>query len=738
MLALVGMVLLFFGTRLLPFGGQFIAGQDTLDLNLWNLLFLREQIAAGTLPLWNPHVYCGQPFLANLANSVLYPPVLLFLALPIPWAFSADLVLHVALAGAGAYALTRALAGSRAAGLVAGLAYGLGSNLIMRVHAGHIVLLHAAAWLPWVFNYLERAFHPPRGRALVLAGVAFALQLLSGYLQGCVYTAVFGVLYVVLRSWLGPRTVGTGSRYRWAAAWLVVPATALGLAAVALLPAEELLSRSNRAEGSYAFATRMSMPPENFATLLLPHVQFSTLSMEPDYACAIGVLPLVLAIVAVLKAPDRRRILIWAMLALVAVTFALGGYTPIYRLYVALVPFLGKARVPARALCVLALFLAVLAGLGAETLRAGVSARWLRRFLLVLAPLLLVGLLAGAHGFAIPLGSKAMVKAYVALGLGVALLASWPWLGRSRLASVLMVGTVFVDLALRSSAGLPIVRLDQVTAKLEHERLLEEDPGDHRVLIPIGFSPANMSLASRCSAFGCYNAGGYVPGGLDDFYVFLHTMADLPVPTWAQHTPALGLFQPSTIFSSRILGIKYGIVFTPGGKHLLRTERFLPRASLLHRAVLIPDRNEQLRILKDPAFDPFTTVLLEADPDGHARDLPAAGRAGAAADRVTMLEYGANRLELEAASASSSFLLLSEIFYPGWRAWVDGQETPILRADYLLRAIPLEAGQHRVRLELVPESLRLGGALTLGTLLVLAWFWLRARRGRRLTPSPAK
>ena len=729
-LALVGMVLVFFGTRLLSFDGRFIAGQDTLDYHLWSLLFLRKQVSAGTLPLWNPHVYCGQPFLANPVNFALYPPVVLFLVLPMPWAFGVDLVLHVALAGAGGYALTRALSGSRSAGLVAGLAYALGSNMILRIHAGHLVPIHAAAWLPWVFYYLERAFSPRRYRALVLAGVAFALELLSGYLQGCVYTAIFACIYLIVRSLLGPHTPGSNAGYRRAAAWLVVPATALGLGAVALLPAQELLARSNRAVASYAFATRLSMPPENFATLLLPQVETSALTLEADYGCYIGILPLLLAILGILWASDRRRILTWVLLVLIAVSFALGGYTPIYHLYTGAIPIVGKMRVPARALFVLVLFLAVLAGLGAETLRSELSGKRLRRCLLIMAPLLLAGLIGGALGLDIPLAGNAMLTTYAMLGLALALLALWPSLVRSRLAGVLLVGTVFVDLALRGSPGLPVARFDDVMAKLDYERLLAMDPGDYRVLIPIGLSPANMSLASRCSAFGCYNAGGYVPGGLEELYVFLHAMADLPVPTWTQHTPDLTLFRPSTVFSSRILGIKYAIVFTPGGKQLMGTDRYMPRASLLPRAVVVPRQDEQLRILKDPRFDPAETVLLERDPDGHIDSLPAPGEAKTTGDRVAMLRYGANGLELGTGSSRSSFLLLSELFYPGWRAWVDGQEAPILRADYLLRAIPLTAGEHRVRLELAPDTLRLGGAITLATLLTLLLLWLRSRQPR--------
>jgi uncharacterized membrane protein YfhO len=98
-----------------------------------------------------------------------------------------------------------------------------------------------------------------------------------------------------------------------------------------------------------------------------------------------------------------------------------------------------------------------------------------------------------------------------------------------------------------------------------------------------------------------------------------------------------------------------------------------------------------------------------------------------------IVSYRPNAIELRAASDNSSFLLLSELFYPGWRATVDERPAPILRADYLLRSIPLPAGEHRSRLVFAPESLQLGAPVSVSTLGVLAVARVRARRKRAKT-----
>lgn len=725
------LVVVFLGARALPLGGRFIAGADVLDYHFWNLLFLRDQVFSGSLPLWNPHVYCGQPFLANPANFVLYPPVLLYLVLPLPWAFNVDLVFHLILAATGTFYLARAVTGSGSAALLAAVAFALGSNMVDRVAAGHLVLVHAAAWLPWILYFIERALAADRMRNLVLAGLLLGFQILSGYVQGNLYTVYFAGFYFLVRYLGQPGRLNLARLTGSLGALVVVPVIALGLAAVSLLPAWELLARSNRAVESYEFSTQGSFEPEYFFTFLLPRSVNSPLDVSLEFGCYVGILPIVLACIGGLWARNRRVVMAWLLMLLIAVTFVLGANTPIYRIYYWVLPMIAKTRVPGRMLLLLVLFVSILAGLGAQYLTENLEKKRHLKFLIISLPVLVLCLVGGALHFRLGLMSRAMIQTYVLGGLSFAALFALLGIQNRRIAGGTLVAVLFVDLYVVNSNSLPVIRYADVVSKLSYEEFIEKDPGDYRVLIPIGFSTGNMSLASRCDAFHCYNAGGYVPGALADIYTFLHVMADLPIPDLVQHAPSLKLFRTRTAFSSRILGIKYAVVNTGHGHGLATNPWHMPRATLVHRATILPRYTDHLAYLKDPGFDPLKTVLLESDYDGHARTLPDDAGEAVAQDTVTTVSYRPNRIDLRTFSASSSYLLLSELFYPGWTALVDGGRVPILRADYLLRAIPLSAGRHQVSVEFRPKSLKIGGAITLVTLAGLGTLWVMRRRRTR-------
>ena len=149
--------------------------------------------------------------------------------------------------------------------------------------------------------------------------------------------------------------------------------------------------------------------------------------------------------------------------------------------------------------------------------------------------------------------------------------------------------------------------------------------------------------------------------------------------------------------------------------------RAAPRFRVLHAAVWADGERESLRVVTDPAFDPAATVVLEEELPPLAR--PPAG----AEERVQVVAETPERITLDVTLASPGLLVVSDTWYPGWRARVDGETARILRADHAFRALALTAGAHRVELAYAPLSFRLGAALSaLG--LALVALLARARR----------
>jgi hypothetical protein len=132
----------------------------------------------------------------------------------------------------------------------------------------------------------------------------------------------------------------------------------------------------------------------------------------------------------------------------------------------------------------------------------------------------------------------------------------------------------------------------------------------------------------------------------------------------------------------------------------------------VHEAVVAAGDEETWAILNAPDFDPARRVVLPHEP---GIVLPGGDTTGS---RVDILEYTPTRISLQADMVDHGLLVLSDVDYPGWQARVDGQPAPIYRANYLLRAVPVEAGQHRIEVYYDPPLFKVGLAITVLTLLV--------------------
>jgi uncharacterized membrane protein YfhO len=124
----------------------------------------------------------------------------------------------------------------------------------------------------------------------------------------------------------------------------------------------------------------------------------------------------------------------------------------------------------------------------------------------------------------------------------------------------------------------------------------------------------------------------------------------------------------------------------------------LPRAWVVHQAEVIPDDEQAIARLREPDFDPARTAILAS---GETL-------AGAGVAMAQVVSYAPEEVVVDVTTDAPGYLLLADTFYPGWQAVVDGQPTPILRADVLFRAVRLGPGIHRVEFRYRPASLRWG------------------------------
>jgi Bacterial membrane protein YfhO len=164
---------------------------------------------------------------------------------------------------------------------------------------------------------------------------------------------------------------------------------------------------------------------------------------------------------------------------------------------------------------------------------------------------------------------------------------------------------------------------------------------------------------------------------------------------------------------------------------ILRNTRALPRAWLVAEAEAVTGEVALRRIRGESAeeFDPRRTALLEVD-SKELPHLPGGEIAPGSVARIT--NYEPNGLRIETQAPTATVLMVSEIFYPGWEATVDGQRAPIQLADFLLRGVVLPAGQHTIEMRYVAPAARNGAIISALTLAILGALLLIARRPKHL------
>ena len=178
----------------------------------------------------------------------------------------------------------------------------------------------------------------------------------------------------------------------------------------------------------------------------------------------------------------------------------------------------------------------------------------------------------------------------------------------------------------------------------------------------------------------------------------------------------LGLMAVRDLVHSTRLAVKGEIIarFEPE-QALTRNDDWLPRARVVPRAEVEPDDERALSRLRDPGLDAAGIVILSETP----ADAPATGAPPGASGPVRFLVDEPDRVQVEVAGSGGGYLVLADTFFPGWRALVDGVERPILRANLAFRAVALRAGDAVVSFEYRPLSVRVGLAVTLGSVLAL-------------------
>jgi hypothetical protein len=757
-LAFLALLTLLFFWPVFLFGYWIPRGGGDLVSFLWpQYSFAAEAIQHGTIPLWNPQLYAGAPFLADNQAGVLYPiNLLVFFVFPrLTYQVMEGLsIFHVWLAGAAMYVGLRLWPPfnpprstgemTRRAALLGAIAFMF--NDVVITHIGNLNLIAVAAWLPLVLALYARGLSDRRVSWIVGSGVVFAVALLAGHAQMTAITLVGMMAVAVWQIILQVDTLRQSHRVNSMAdnesrlkadssaravvkvmgLALLAPLIVFGLTAMQLLPSLEMTRYSLRAGLSYEEATAYSLPPAALASTFSPLLFGRGAAefwgpWERVETMFVGVVPLLLAGLAFRR---KWRDASWFFLALgvLGVIIALGKFTPFYSIIHAL-PILGGLRVPARFILLANFSLAALAAIGLQRLRddevsVGQVMKW---GLLVLGGGSIV--LLAAYGATCTAGchkqDALLMAVCVFVGIGaLALLAMWRRIEAHapRTIGFLIGLTAFELIALGAWVE---VDWHDPTLGFQHQGVvdfLQNDGGVFRI--------ENASRAWQPDAallHGLNDIGGiFNPLGLANYETYRGGMGNRGSPLYnflgakyvlanKDQPPGDASFVPVFNGDSQI-----DVYLNTGA---------LPRAQLIDRAVAVRSGEEAWQAIHAAEFDPRREVVIEGGIDLH----PPANID--AARKLTFLNDSRDRVELSVLTPITTYLVMSDVFYPGWTAAIDDEPTQVYPANFAFRAVLVPPGEHRVALTFEPTTWRAGVIISAVTLVGLlgfgVWRWRR-------------
>ena len=677
---------------------------DTYWADYPNLTYALRALREGHGLLWNRLQNCGQPFLASTLIGLYYPPHALVALLGPERGMFAITVLHFAIAGVGTYALCRTLGLERAAAFCGAVVFEIGGAA---VHLGTWLpysLLGVYAWMPVAVWRTERILRAPTVGNGIALGLVLTLQLLVGYPQLLVFT----YQVVALRTlWECCRR--DAPRLRILGAVMLGAALPAALGAAQLLPMLEFAGESSR--------NRSLTNRELTVGTVLSWTTYLSWRAFSGLGLLFTVGPTLLAGMAVIR-PDRWRLpLFYALLA--ALYLAIGLDTPLAALS-RLLPFGRSFRWPQHALVVTGLGYAVLIAFAADGLM-GPPPPAGRGWGLPLAGLLLGAAALVALLPSVPRGPEWWEPAlFVAAIVWLASRAPLRVIPRVALPAMVLV-------AIAAAAGRPIFNLGSGPGLLYARGALFADVQKRMTLqdriYAVG-QHVDYTLARKsASVFALPSIGDYEPQTSRRYAeLFVMMLSGVPMLSVSQFEIPITGELPSNRQLLDLLAARYLIIdleavgvasseelaerIGPGvvpleerdGVAVLQNGEAMPRAFFVPTTRTVdPPAKLLAQLARDP--DVRGDVLIEEPQDAHhsGSDPQATGEVDIIADR-------SEEVVLQARATGPGYVFLSDQYYPGWEATVNGASVPIRRANFVFRVVAVPAGASTIVFRYRPSS----------------------------------
>ena len=701
------------------------------------------------------------------------------------WVQTLLVACHLAWGGIGMTLLARRLGFGSLAQAICGLAFALSSYFVAR--SGFLSINAALAWMPWLIYAMTLLIYKGITLSgLTRSTLVISMLLLSGHAQTAWYALIYAAFWAMFLGYeISYRHTDTktstgvfpikrvvvqilSNLMRMLIALLI----AIILTSGQLIPTAELLLQSQRSNSiTYDFAMTYSFWPWRLLTFFAPAMFGSPVS--GDYwgygnywedAVYIGLLPVVFAILAVVSNIKNKKnendrdavlnygivrrdlVLFLLLVTSASIVLALGNNTPIFPWFYAHIPSFKLFQAPAR-LTIWAVFsLIILGGIGIDNLRrpTGKALYWTR---LGTAGALAISIGSGLTWYLLGEVSPTFIRATALMGLigfliGVLILLvpdrqnsaqdkinrdqPWKW------AVIVLVSGDLLIAGWNLNPGISRDYFEEVNPSLELIQSLK--PGE-RIYLPLedeyelkfkrfmrfdtfqlngDWSKLRQTMLPDLNVLdGISSVNNFEPLVPARYARWMEELEKNPVrmdrERYQKLLNLMGVGVLEKVDANATTGVRFD-----------RIDGDSSRIRWFPCAIYADNEGEAWDQLFGTTIELNHEVILEVMGDGGDTDCDLQG--GDADIQVVADEP--NRLVVRSVTSSNGWLLLSDVWYPGWRAEIDGEPTDILRANYLFRAIALDAGEHEVVFEYDPLSFRLGMAISLAGWVGIIIVWV--------------
>lgn len=689
--------------------------------------FTIENLKQGVIPLWNPYSFSGTPHLANYQSAVLSPLNILFFIFTFITAWSLLVLLQPLFAGLFMYLYMKSLRISNTGGLISAIGFMFCG--FITTWMGYGTLAYAIVYLPLTLFAIERYYESIKLRYLFIIAITMPLSFFSGHFQISLYFLLAVIIYAIYK-FFSTKTIVT------TAFVLLYILFGLLLSMPQLLPSIEAYSQSIR---STLFQKSETIPWEYLLTFIAPDFFGNPVTRNDwfghyaEWNGYIGLLPLMFAIYAIIRKRSKETIFFFCL----SVFFLfLALPTPLLDMLVALHAPVLATSAASRIVVLYSFFMLVLTGFGTDFFIEDIKRRkmtviflllivflllftglWVIVVYRVLLPVTKIGIAKQNLIFpAILIISICFIFGILSIGNLFAKQNGKKWKIFLQCIFCILIFLVTLDMLRFATKWQAFDPKNLVFASVPLNTFLSNTNSQDRIFGNFGGEESVYYHHASIEGYDALYIRRY-----GEFISFLNNGILSESSRSVVSLPKEGKFTPVAI---NLLGVDYIVHKTSDGRKIWafpfwtypldqfqpvyqdkayqvykNTEAY-PRAFLAGDYIIQKDKQKILTTLFNPSTDTHETLILEENP--HIR------RQSESSGIVSIMQYMPNQVTLAVNSASQALLFLSDNYYPGWQATVDGKQTHIYRTDYTFRSVVVPQGKHIVVFSYKPFSFTLG------------------------------